>query len=199
MLPWPASTVISSAVGHCRTNARQVACAARCINSKPGVPAVPLVPGGKTPRGIPKPGVVYLLSEDAALRRERRLPSASRAHVQNIMNLQMASDTPFTIDGEGGAVTTASGERLTAEFVECGTRRQRQRALGPHLGVVVEAVGELDRLRARQAATRAAIAQSRENADNAARALALLLGRDGPDPAWRAYRQSLDASEDKAE
>ncbi|HCL42947.1 MAG TPA: transporter, partial [Pseudomonas sp.] len=48
--------------------------------------------------------------------------------------------------------------------------------------------GELDRLRARQAATRAAIAQARENADNAARALALLLGRDGPDPAWRAYR-----------
>lgn len=48
--------------------------------------------------------------------------------------------------------------------------------------------GELERLRARQAATRAAIAQARENADNAARALALLLGRDGPDPAWRAYR-----------
>lgn len=48
--------------------------------------------------------------------------------------------------------------------------------------------GELDRLRARQAATRAAIAQARENGDNAARALALLLGRDGPDPAWRAYR-----------
>ncbi|WP_295570933.1 TolC family protein [uncultured Stenotrophomonas sp.] len=48
--------------------------------------------------------------------------------------------------------------------------------------------GELDRLRARQAATRAAIAQAGENADNAARALALLLGRDGPDPAWRAYR-----------
>ncbi len=68
------------------------------LKTKPGVPAVPLVPGGKTPRGIPKAGVVYLLSEDAALRRERRLPSASRAHVQNIMNLQMASDTPFTID-----------------------------------------------------------------------------------------------------
>jgi len=68
------------------------------LKSKPGVPVVPLVPGGKTPRGIPKAGVVYLLSEDAALRRERRLPSASRAHVQNIMNLQMASDTPFTID-----------------------------------------------------------------------------------------------------
>ncbi len=48
--------------------------------------------------------------------------------------------------------------------------------------------GELDRLRARQAATRAATAQARENADNAARALALLLGRDGPDPTWRAYR-----------
>lgn len=44
--------------------------------------------------------------------------------------------------------------------------------------------GELDRLRARQAATRAATAQARENADNAARALALLLGRDGPDLAW---------------
>ena len=48
--------------------------------------------------------------------------------------------------------------------------------------------GELERLRARQAATRAAIAQARENADNAARALALLLGRERPDPAWHAYR-----------
>jgi NodT family efflux transporter outer membrane factor (OMF) lipoprotein len=48
--------------------------------------------------------------------------------------------------------------------------------------------GELERLQARQAATRAASAQARENADSAARALALLLGRDGPDPAWRAYR-----------
>lgn len=48
--------------------------------------------------------------------------------------------------------------------------------------------GELERLQARQAATRAASAQARENADNAARALALLLGRDGLDPAWRAYR-----------
>ena len=28
------------------------------LKTKPGVPAVPLVPGGKTPRGIPKPGVV---------------------------------------------------------------------------------------------------------------------------------------------
>lgn len=55
--------------------------------------------------------------------------------------------------------------------------------------------GELERLQARQAATRAASAQARENADNAARALALLLGRDGPDPAWRAYRTppKLDA------
>ncbi|MBH1554930.1 TolC family protein, partial [Stenotrophomonas maltophilia] len=44
------------------------------------------------------------------------------------------------------------------------------------------------RVRARQAATRAATAQASENAANAARALALLLGRDGPDPAWRAYR-----------
>lgn len=48
--------------------------------------------------------------------------------------------------------------------------------------------GELERLQARQAATRAASAQARENADSAARALALLLGRDGPDPAWRAWR-----------
>jgi general secretion pathway protein L len=68
------------------------------LKTKPGVPGVPLVPGGKTPRGISRAGVVYILSEDAALRRERRLPAASRAHVQNIMNLQMASDTPFTID-----------------------------------------------------------------------------------------------------
>ncbi|MEG0184598.1 MAG: TolC family protein [Stenotrophomonas sp.] len=48
--------------------------------------------------------------------------------------------------------------------------------------------GERERMRARQAATRAATAQAKESADSAARALALLLGRDGPDPAWSAYR-----------
>ena len=47
---------------------------------------------------IPKGGVIYLLPEDGALRRERRLPSASRAHIQDIMNLQIASETPFTAD-----------------------------------------------------------------------------------------------------
>lgn len=47
---------------------------------------------------LPKGGVIYLLPEDGALRRERRLPSASRAHIQDIMNLQMASETPFTVD-----------------------------------------------------------------------------------------------------
>jgi len=79
------------------------------LKAKPGVPAVPLAPGGKTPRGIPRAGVVYILSEDAALRRERRLPTASRAHVQNIMNLQMASDTPFTIE-EVYADSVVTGE-----------------------------------------------------------------------------------------
>ncbi len=47
---------------------------------------------------IPKGGVIYLLPEDGALRRERRLPSASRAHIRDIMNLQMASETPFTVE-----------------------------------------------------------------------------------------------------
>lgn len=68
------------------------------LKTKPGVPAVPLMPGGRMPRGLAKRGVIYLLADEAALRRERRLPSASRAHIQNIMNLQLASDTPFTID-----------------------------------------------------------------------------------------------------
>jgi general secretion pathway protein L len=67
------------------------------LKTKPGNGGVPLV-AGKSSRNIPKEGVVFLLGDDAALRRERRLPSASRAHIQNIMNLQMASDTPFTID-----------------------------------------------------------------------------------------------------
>jgi len=53
---------------------------------------------GKAVGGLPAGGVVYLLPEDGALRRERRLPAASRAHIQDIMNLQMASETPFTID-----------------------------------------------------------------------------------------------------
>jgi general secretion pathway protein L len=57
-----------------------------------------LTANGKPPGGLPKGGVVYLLPEDGALRRERRLPSASRAHIQDIMNLEMASETPFTIE-----------------------------------------------------------------------------------------------------
>ncbi len=72
-------------------------------------------------------------------------------------------------------------------------KQQAVDARGEQLGLVrqrlrLDEPGELDRLRARQAATRAAIAQADENAGNAARALALLLGRDGPDPAWNAYR-----------
>jgi hypothetical protein len=67
------------------------------LKTKPGNGGVPLAPG-KPVRNLPKDGVVFLLADNAALRRERRLPSASRAHIQNIMNLQMASDTPFTID-----------------------------------------------------------------------------------------------------
>ncbi|WP_425515415.1 TolC family protein [Stenotrophomonas indicatrix] len=72
-------------------------------------------------------------------------------------------------------------------------RQQAVDARGEQLGLVrqrlhLDEPGELDRLRARRAATRAAIAQANENAGNAARALALLLGRDGPDPAWNAYR-----------
>lgn len=53
---------------------------------------------GKPVANLPSGGVVYLLPEDGALRRERRLPAASRAHIQDIMNLQMASETPFTVD-----------------------------------------------------------------------------------------------------
>lgn len=53
---------------------------------------------GKAVGNLPAGGVVYLLPEDGALRRERRLPAASRAHIQDIMNLQMASETPFTVD-----------------------------------------------------------------------------------------------------
>jgi len=72
-------------------------------------------------------------------------------------------------------------------------RQQAVDARGEQLGLVrqrlhLDEPGELDRLRARRAATRAAIAQANENAGNASRALALLLGRDGPDPAWNAYR-----------
>jgi hypothetical protein len=86
------------------------------LKTQPGVPGVPLVPGGTTLQSIAGAGVVYILSEDAALRRERRLPAASRAHVQNIMNLQMASDTPFTID-EVYADSIVTGEDDTAREI----------------------------------------------------------------------------------
>lgn len=73
---------------------------------------------------------------------------------------------------------------------------ERQRALdarGEQLGQVrqrlrLDEPGERERLHARLAATDAAAAQAKAAAGNAARALALLLGRDGPDVAWRAYR-----------
>jgi len=42
--------------------------------------------------------VLYLLPEGGVLLREKRLPRASRARVQSIMNLQLASETPFTVD-----------------------------------------------------------------------------------------------------
>lgn len=69
------------------------------LKRKPGAAAriLPADPR-KAAALIPKGGVIYLLPEDGALRRERRLPSASRAHIQDIMNLQMASETPFTVE-----------------------------------------------------------------------------------------------------
>lgn len=69
------------------------------LRRKPGAAGRVLPPEPrKAAAAIPKGGVVYLLPEDGVLRRERRLPSASRAHIQDIMNLQMASETPFTVD-----------------------------------------------------------------------------------------------------
>jgi general secretion pathway protein L len=87
------------------------------LKSKPGAPGVRLAPGERIPGGAPKAGVVYLLSEEAALRRERRLPSASRAHVQNIMNLQMASDTPFTVDEVYADAIIVGEDDATREIV----------------------------------------------------------------------------------
>lgn len=49
-------------------------------------------------------------------------------------------------------------------------------------------LGEQDRARVKHEASRAAVAQMKDAADSAARALALLLGRDGPDPAWQGIR-----------
>ncbi len=68
------------------------------FQSRPGATGRVLAPGGRPPGGVPKGGIVYLLPPDKALRRDRRLPAASRAHIQEIMNLQMASETPFTVD-----------------------------------------------------------------------------------------------------
>jgi hypothetical protein len=38
-----------------------------------------LAPSSKPPAGMPRGGVIYLLPQDGVLRRERRLPAASRA------------------------------------------------------------------------------------------------------------------------
>lgn len=68
------------------------------FQSRPGATGRVLAPSSKPPGGVPRGGIVYLLPQDGALRRDRRLPAASRAHIQEIMNLQMASETPFTVD-----------------------------------------------------------------------------------------------------
>lgn len=41
---------------------------------------------------------VYLLPEDAVLRRRKQLPRAARAQARNIMALQIPSETPFAMD-----------------------------------------------------------------------------------------------------
>jgi general secretion pathway protein L len=69
------------------------------LKRKPGaagkvLPADPRKASALAPKG----NIIFLLPEDGALRRERRLPSASRAHIQDIMNLQMASETPFAVE-----------------------------------------------------------------------------------------------------
>lgn len=69
------------------------------LKRKPDAPGRVLPPEPrKASTMLPKAGVVYLLPEDGVFRRERRLPAASRAHIQEIMNLQVASETPFTVD-----------------------------------------------------------------------------------------------------
>ena len=42
--------------------------------------------------------LVYLLPEDAVLRRQKWLPRAARAQARNIMSLQIPSETPFSSD-----------------------------------------------------------------------------------------------------
>ena len=66
---------------------------------------------------VPKGGVIYLLPEDGALRRERRLPSASRAHIQDIMNLQIASETPFAVEEVYASSIITGEDDATREIV----------------------------------------------------------------------------------
>lgn len=68
------------------------------LKRRAGAPGKVIPANGKAPGGLPKGGVVYLLPDGGALRREKRLPGASRAHIHEIMNLQMASETPFSVD-----------------------------------------------------------------------------------------------------
>ncbi|WMJ71503.1 TolC family protein [Stenotrophomonas sp. 24(2023)] len=74
--------------------------------------------------------------------------------------------------------------RTQEEGLDAGAERMVATRLRLHLAEP----GEQERVRARHAASRAGVAQMTEAAGSAARTLALLLGRDAPDPAWQGIR-----------
>lgn len=80
-----------------------------------------LIQPGKAPQPLSQVGhkslgdvpAIYLLPRASALLRDARLPAASRAHAQSIMDLQIASETPFTQE-EVYADTIITGENEAA-------------------------------------------------------------------------------------
>ena len=95
-------------------------------------------PGGKLVELAPAPGkrrttvggasLVYLLPKSGALLRLKRLPRASRMHVQGIMDLQIPSETPFSID------EIYSDTRITGEDDAAGEIFVSQ-AIAPRLAI----------------------------------------------------------------
>jgi general secretion pathway protein L len=96
---------------------------------QPGSKLVELAPApGKRRTAIGGASLVYLLPKAGALLRQKRLPRASRMHVQGIMDLQIPSETPFSAD------EIYSDTRITGEDDAMGEIFVSQ-ALAPRLGI----------------------------------------------------------------
>lgn len=108
-----------------------------CIQQPGGNPVELAAAPGKRRTAIGGASVVYLLPKSGALLRQKRLPRASRLHVQAVMDLQIPSETPFSAD------EIYSDTRITGEDDAMGEIFVSQ-AIAPRLSIDDIAIRMLD-------------------------------------------------------